>query len=605
MKNKNKNKNQTVIEIEKTETHPKWIARLFRALILRSPLGIYILRDRKIQFVNPQFQKITGYTFDELLDRDFYSFVHPEDRKRVRENAEKMIGDKLSSPYEYRIIDKNGNIKWLLEVVSPVQYHGKRAILGNVIDISREKLLEEKLNESKMWFHSVTENSHAGVFMVDDSYRIIYVNDEICRMLGYSKEEIIGKDFRNFLDEESKKLVTERYKRRQRGEEVPPRYEFNIVRKDGEKRRVEISATVLRDSEGKVKTLAQILDITECKTVEEELKETKQVLEKILQGIDEGILLLSKDFEILWANKKIEENSRLKMNEIVGNYCYKVTHHRDNPCEPPDDICPIEEVIKKGKSITVTHTHFDKNGNKILVEVSAYPIRNEKGEIVQFVYLCRDITERKRAEEELRESFRKLQKAMKGIIHAMARIVETRDPYTYGHQRRVAQLASAIAKEMNLPKEQVEGIRMAALIHDIGKIYVPAEILNKPGRLNDMEMNLIKTHPQVGYEILKTIEFPWPVAQIVLQHHERLDGSGYPQGLKGDEILLEARILAVADTVEAMSSFRPYRPALGIERALKEISRNRGILYDPKVVDVCLRLFKEKEFKFENKFNSS
>jgi putative nucleotidyltransferase with HDIG domain len=175
--------------------------------------------------------------------------------------------------------------------------------------------------------------------------------------------------------------------------------------------------------------------------------------------------------------------------------------------------------------------------------------------------------------------------------------VETKDAYTAGHQRRVANLARAIAAEMGLSPEQIDGIRMAAVIHDLGKISVPAEILSKPIGLNDLEYGLIKIHPQVGYDILKEIEFPWPVAQIVLQHHERMDGSGYPQGLLGEEIILEARILAVADVVEAMASHRPYRPPHGVDKALEEISRNRGILYDPEVVDACLKLFNEKGFK--------
>ena len=208
--------------------------------------------------------------------------------------------------------------------------------------------------------------------------------------------------------------------------------------------------------------------------------------------------------------------------------------------------------------------------------------------------------EHKRAEEELRQSYVKLQRALEGTVNTLVSAIEMRDPYTAGHQRRVTQLACAIANEMGLPEKQVEGLRMAGLIHDLGKISVPAEILSKPGRLDELEYALIKNHPQVGHDVLNgTTEFPWPLAQIVLQHHERLDGSGYPSGLSGEEIVLEARILAVADVVEAMASHRPYRPARGIDRALEEISQNRGILYDPVVVDVCLKLFAEERFKFE------
>jgi putative nucleotidyltransferase with HDIG domain len=211
----------------------------------------------------------------------------------------------------------------------------------------------------------------------------------------------------------------------------------------------------------------------------------------------------------------------------------------------------------------------------------------------------RELAERKRMEEELQDSLERLRKALEGTIRAIALTVETRDPYTAGHQRRVADLARAIATEMGLSRDQIDGIRMAGVIHDIGKISVPGEILSRPGRLNVIEFSLIKTHPQIGYDILKTIDFPWPVAQIVVQHHERMNGSGYPAGLSGEEILLEARILGVADVVEAMSSHRPYRSALGIYRALEEISQNRGVLYDPEVVDACLKLFTEKGFKLK------
>jgi len=204
-----------------------------------------------------------------------------------------------------------------------------------------------------------------------------------------------------------------------------------------------------------------------------------------------------------------------------------------------------------------------------------------------------------RREEALRESEEKLRIGLEAAIQTVALTVEMKSAYMAGHQRRVTNLASAIAKEMHLSGDEIDGIRMAGSIHDIGNMGVPAEILNKPVRLADIEFELIKTQPAVGYNILKEIQFPWPVAKIVLQHHERMDGSGYPRGLSGDDILIEARILAVADAVEAMSSHRPYRLALGIDKALEEMKEKRGILYDPEVVDACLKLFTEKGFKFD------
>lgn len=209
----------------------------------------------------------------------------------------------------------------------------------------------------------------------------------------------------------------------------------------------------------------------------------------------------------------------------------------------------------------------------------------------------------KRAEDQLQTTLGKLQKALQGTVKAMSLTIEMRDLYTAGHQRRVMNLAVAIAMEMGLPQDRIEGIRMAAVIHDIGKIATPAEILSKPTRLSKTEFQLVMDHPRVGYDILKTIEFPWPVAHIVLQHHERIDGSGYPDGLVGDAILLEARIIAVADHVEAMSSHRPYRPALGLDKALEEIRRGRGIQFDARVVDACFKLFHERRYHLEAEAN--
>jgi putative nucleotidyltransferase with HDIG domain len=239
----------------------------------------------------------------------------------------------------------------------------------------------------------------------------------------------------------------------------------------------------------------------------------------------------------------------------------------------------------------------DEDAKDVMILANHMAVTIENARL--FEQAQQEIAERVQAEKDLKRSLEKLQKALEGTIHALAATTEMRDPYTAGHQRRVAELAGAIAEEMGLPKDKIEGIRMAGLIHDVGKISVPAEILSKPSKLNEMEMDLIKAHSQIGYDILKEIDFPWAVAKIVLQHHERMDGSGYPQGLKGDEILLEARILAVADVVEAMASHRPYRPALGIEMALEEVSKNKGSLYDPDVVDACLELFTKKRFEFK------
>jgi putative nucleotidyltransferase with HDIG domain len=261
-------------------------------------------------------------------------------------------------------------------------------------------------------------------------------------------------------------------------------------------------------------------------------------------------------------------------------------------------------LIAKGKLIGVIQVldtepeRFDESHQALLewlAASAAIAIENAR----LYEYSHQEIQEREKAEKDLGSSLEKLRNTLNGTIQAMALIVERRDPYTAGHQRRVAQLGQAIAREMGLSAHQIEGVRMSGLIHDISKMAIPSAILSKPGRLDPEEFALIKKHPWVGYDILKQVEFPWPIAQIVYQHHERLNGSGYPRGLSGDDMLIEARILCVADVVEAMASHRPYRPALGIREALEEIKGKRGELYDPEIVDVCVELFEKKGFSLE------
>jgi putative nucleotidyltransferase with HDIG domain len=243
---------------------------------------------------------------------------------------------------------------------------------------------------------------------------------------------------------------------------------------------------------------------------------------------------------------------------------------------------------------------ISKESGKIPIESSISLMRDAQGNPIGFRGIIRDITERKKAEETLKETLESLRKSIATTIQVLGTASEVRDPYTAGHQKRVADLARAIATEMKLPHDKIEGIRMAGSIHDIGKLSIPTEILSKPTKLTtEIEFSMIKEHAQSGYEILKDVDSSWPLAQIVYQHHERMNGSGYPRNLKGDEIILEARIMAVADVVEAMASYRPYRPTLGIEAALEEIEKNKGILYDDTVAEACLRLFREKGYQLK------
>jgi PAS domain S-box-containing protein/putative nucleotidyltransferase with HDIG domain len=257
----------------------------------------------------------------------------------------------------------------------------------------------------------------------------------------------------------------------------------------------------------------------------------------------------------------------------------------------PEERTDIMKLLGKQPTVDNREVQFyRKDGSIVWLSRNMHTVCDDNGRLLYYEGIITDITERK-------ASLERLHKALGATVHAIATTVESRDPYTAGHQRRVSDLARSIAKEMGLSTDQIEGLRVAGIIHDLGKISVPAEILSKPAMLTGVEFSLIKTHAQAGHDILKDIEFPWPVARMVLEHHERIDGSGYPSGLTGDKLLIESKILSVADVVESMASHRPYRPAVGLQSALEEISRDKGKLYDQNAVEACLRLFKEKNYK--------
>ena len=320
-------------------------------------------------------------------------------------------------------------------------------------------------------------------------------------------------------------------------------------------------------------------------------------LNQIFNTAADGMCLIDKDFNVLKINNTFAQMFLINKQKTKGKKCYDIL---PGPACNTSRCC-LSRVLEGEKRIEFETQKKRSDGSEILCIVTASPFFGADGEMIGIVEDTKDISLLKDAENKLQKSFQDLQKAFEGTILAMSQTVESKDPYTAGHQRRVSNLAYAIALEMGLSTHQADGIRMAGLIHDIGKISVPAEILTKPGHITKKEIALIKDHPQVGYDILKGIEFPWPIAQIVLQHHEKMDGSGYPQGLLGKDILLEARIMGVADVLEGIASYRPYRPALGIDAALKEITENKNLLYDAQVVDICLKLFQEKQFEFEKK----
>lgn len=333
------------------------------------------------------------------------------------------------------------------------------------------------------------------------------------------------------------------------------------------------------------------------KAAEKALRESLTRYTTLAESANDAIICIRPDGSIELWNKMAQQMFGYSAEEAIGKPLHQLItpeHYRSQADQGLVQFGRTGTGALVGKSIELIAMRRD--GTEFPIELSVSAMNIEGGWYATGI--IRDITERKEAERERLASAERLEQSLLQTIEAIAAIVEVRDPYTAGHQRRVAALARAIAQEMGLPDDEIRGLYLAATIHDLGKISIPAEILSKPTQLSQVEFELVKTHPQAGHDIIKDVQFPWPIAQMVLQHHERLDGSGYPQGLNGGQILIGARILSVADVVEAMSSHRPYRPGLGLDAALEEIIRQRGVLYDPGAVDCCLALFREKNYVF-------
>lgn len=338
------------------------------------------------------------------------------------------------------------------------------------------------------------------------------------------------------------------------------------------------------------------------------LTASQQQMADIIDFLPDPTLVIDREGKVLAWNRAIEEMTGVPASEVVGkgNHEHAIPFYGERRPILIDLVIAqdpgVEKdyfFIRRDKEALVAETPTPRvKGKRLFLWGKATPLYNPQGELVGAIESIRDITERRENEEALQKSYQQLERILAGVVNALGATAEKRDPYTAGHQRRVSQLAVSIAKLMNLPDKQIDAIQTASALHDIGKMYIPAEILSKPGQLTQVERMLIETHPQAGYDIVKTIPFADPIADILIQHHERLDGSGYPRGLSGSQILLEARIIAVADVVEAMSSHRPYRPSFGLETALQEIIRYKGRLYDPEVVEACISIFRERDFNF-------
>ena len=579
-------------------------------ILQSSPIPMFAVdRNHRIFYWNRAMENLSGYKTEEMNGTDsqwriFYNKKRPlladllidEAIKRGRAGLTDFdvwyrVGYKRSSllPEAFEATDffpKLGRAgKWLRMTAALVR-SGDGKIVGalETFEDMTERVEAEKLNRT------MVESSPIAIYLSRNG-RFVYVNAQFENFTGYSAKELTGRKTLELVHPDDREQVSENAVRMLNGERTLP-YEFRSITKSGAVRRIMETVSSI-EYEGKRGMLGNYMDVTGLKEAQDKIRDLRDLETSILEAIPIAVIGLQNRV-INFANNAVRPVFGWRPEDLIGKST-RVLYRSDREFEKiAQDFYPVLEQER------VFFEEFPcrrKDGKEIICLVTASRI----GEYLKnrsIVATYEDITERKKAEADLKKSFARLQRSMEDTIQTIAMIVETRDPYTAGHQRRVDLLACAIAREMGLPQERIEGIHTASVIHDIGKIYIPAEMLSKPGHLTEIEYDIMKTHPQVSYDILKRIEFPWPVANIVYQHHERFNGSGYPRGLKGEEILLEARILAVADVFESMASHRPYRPTVGTDKAIEEISKNRGILYDPDVADACLGVL-AKGFKFE------
>ncbi len=454
-------------------------------------------------------------------------------------------------------------------------------------DTKEQKI--ESLKESEKRYRIMFETSPVGIVILNDSGSIINISDTVLDFTGLKKDELIGRHFTKlkFFHCRDKSKYTTMFNRLLLVKKIDP---FIVEWKHRDERPFigEVRASLIKKNKKSREIQIIVTDLTERIKIEKKLEDSEEFNKNILKNSTFSIYVMDKNKKMKYVNPAFEKITGFSSDEIIGTkppYPYWIKDMKNV-------YFPKMKQVLNNKVNKIELPFINKNGTKFWAEINEHFVKSN-GKTEYIIGNFTDITDRK-------NTYTRMEKVIDKSIDILSSLVETRDPYTSGHQERVSLLSVEIAKELKLSEEKIKIIEMASRLHDIGKINIPPSILSKPGKLSDIEFNIVKTHARVGYDIIKRIDFQYPVAEIILQHHERIDGSGYPRGLKGKDIMIEAKIIGVADVVEAISSHRPYRPSLGLKASINEITKNKGKLYDPKVVDTCLKIIKSKKFSFDN-----
>jgi len=573
---------------------------LLSLFVTQAPAAIAMF-DQNMNYiaVSERFLKDYGIPDRDIIGMSHYD-VFPELPEAWKEVHRRCLKGTVEKAEAEPFLRQDGSVDWINWEIHP--WYNPSGEVGGLLlfseDLTEFVNLQQELRTSEQRWRFALEGAGDGVWDWNCETNEVYYSSQWKTMLGYGEDEVEPslRSWRRVILFEEDDLFNDLYHNLLKGEDLEFSREHLIRTKQGALKWILNRGMVFgRSVDGSpVRVIGTITDITELKKVQETLQQNNRMLTNsenryrtLFETSSEGIFIIEiKTGRIKFVNPTICRMLSYSEEELLQMTMDGLFHASDW-----DEILRVIYDHFEGMTTQSADFRFrTKDGKTLHMDVNSGKTVIDGVEVL--VVFAADITERLTAEDERRQYANRMLSAMIKTVELLSKTVELKDPYTAGHQLRVASLADAIARELGVSEEEAEGIRMAAIVHDLGKMYVPSEILSKPGKLNNLEFDLVKTHSQAGFDILKEVDFPWPIADMVLQHHERMNGTGYPNGITGAEMNLGARIIAVADVVESMASYRPYRPALGIEAALAEISAHSGTLFDSEVVTACVDLFK-------------